>query len=160
MTLGTTGGILCNYSAGMTARLAVPVIVVSYMAIGYALFLSLLYYAFLAHKLLAEGLPPPEKIPALVIAVGPMGQFATAVQVLSTAAASGRGLFGKYGEGTWLQASAASSVAAVAVVMALLALGFAVLWVTVAWYVVVERLVKRELPFSLAWWSLIFPMGE
>jgi tellurite resistance protein TehA-like permease len=159
MTLGTTGGLICNYSAGMTASMAIPVIVVGYMAIGYALFLSLLYYAYIAHKLIAVGLPPPAKIPALVIAVGPMGQFATAVQVLSTAANT-RGLFGGYNQGVWLTASAARSVSAAAVLLALLALGFGFLWITVAWYVVVERAVRRELPYSLTWWSLIFPMGE
>lgn len=158
MTLGTTGGLVCNYSADMTPSLAIPVIVVGYMALGYALFLSLMYYAFLAHKLLAVGLPEPRKIPALVITVGPTGQFATAIQVLSSAA-DARGLFGGYEKGTWLKAGPASSVGAAAVLIALLALGFAVLWVGVAWYFVIGHLVRRNLPFSLAWWSLIFPMG-
>jgi tellurite resistance protein TehA-like permease len=158
MTLGTTGGIICNFSVGISAAMAVPVIVVSYMAIGYALFLSLLYYAFIAHKLIAVGIPPPMKIPALVITVGPMGQFATAVQVLSTAANS-RGLFAAYHQGTWLQGQAASSVSAAAILLALMALGFSFLWITVAWYFVLEALVMRRLPFSLTWWSLIFPMG-
>lgn len=159
MTLGTTGGIVTNYSVGMTPSLAVPIIVVGYMAIGYAFFLSLLYYAYMAHKLIAVGLPEPAKIPALMIMVGPMGQFATAIQVLSTAANT-RGMFGGYNQGTWLQASAASSVSAAAVLIALLALGFAFLWITVLWYIVVEHAWKRNLPFGLTWWSLIFPMGE
>jgi tellurite resistance protein TehA-like permease len=159
MTLGTTGGIICNYSVGITASLAIPVVIVGYLAIGYALFLSLLYYAYIAHKLIAVGPPIPAKIPALVITVGPMGQFATAIQVLSTAANT-RGLFGAYHEGVWLQSSAASSVSAAAVLIALLALGFAFMWITVAWWIVVEAAVKGKLPFSLTWWSLVFPMGE
>jgi tellurite resistance protein TehA-like permease len=159
MTLGTTGGIVTSYSVGLTPSMAVPVIVVGYMCIGYALFLALLYYAFLLHKLLAVGLPPPAKIPSLVIMVGPVGQFATAVQVLSTAANSKR-MFASYNEGTWLQGQAASSVSAAATLLALFALGFGVLWISVSWYVVVEAIVKRRLPFSLAWWSLIFPMGR
>jgi tellurite resistance protein TehA-like permease len=159
MTLGTTGGIVTNYSIGLTASMGVPVIVVGFMCIGYALFLALLYYAFLLHKLLAVGLPPPAKIPSLVIMVGPVGQFATAIQVLSTAANS-KGMFASYGQGTWLQGQAASSVSAAATLLALFALGFGVLWISVSWYVVVEAMVKRSLPFSLAWWSLIFPMGR
>jgi tellurite resistance protein TehA-like permease len=158
MTLGTTGGIIANYSVGISAAMAVPLIVVGYLAIGYALFLSLLYYAYLAHKLIAVGIPIPAKIPALMIAVGPMGQFATAIQVLSTAANT-RGLFASYNQGVWLTASAASSVSAAAVLIALLALGFGFMWITVAWYIVVEAAVKKQLPFSLTWWSLIFPMG-
>jgi hypothetical protein len=158
MTLGTTGGIVVNYATGISAAMAVPVIVVGYMAIGYGFFLALLYYAFLAHRLVAVGLPVPAKIPALMIAVGPMGQFATAIQELSTAANT-RGLFGAYDRGVWLTASAASSVSAAAVLLALLALGFGFLWITIAWYIVVEAAVKRQLPFSLTWWSLIFPIG-
>jgi tellurite resistance protein TehA-like permease len=158
MTLGTAGGIVVNYSVGITPGMAVPIIVVAYMAIGYALFLSIMYYTLFTHRLMVSGLPEPVKIPALVITVGPMGQFATAVQVLSTAAST-RGLFGAYHEGVWLQSSAASSVSAAAVLLALLALGFAFMWITVSWYVVLERAVKRELPFGITWWSLIFPMG-
>jgi tellurite resistance protein TehA-like permease len=159
MTLGTTGGIVTNYSVGLSASMAVPIIVVGYMCIGYALFLAILHYAFLMHKLVAVGLPPPAKIPSLVITVGPVGQFATAIQVLSTAANT-RGMFASYNQGTWLEAQAASSVSAAATLLALLALGFGFLWICVSWYIVVEAMVKRELPFSLAWWSLIFPMGK
>jgi tellurite resistance protein TehA-like permease len=158
MTLGTTAGIITNYSVGISAKMAIPVIVTGYMAIGYALFLSLMYYAYIMHKFIAVGLPPPAKIPTLVICVGPMGQFATAIQTMSTAANT-RGLFGSYNHGVWLTSSAASSVSATAVLLALLALGFASMWIVLAWYIVLEAMVKKQLPFSLTWWSLIFPMG-
>lgn len=157
MTLGTTAGTVTNYSVGISAAMAVPVIV-GYIAIGYAFFLSLLYYAYAAHKLIAVGIPAPAKIPTLVITVGPLGQFATAIQVLSTAASS-KGMFAAYHEGTWLQASAASCVSAAAKLIALLALGFAFMWITVSWYIVVEAMIKKHCPFSLTWWGLIFPMG-
>lgn len=48
MTLGTTAGLLCEYGVGITARMAVPVLVTGYVAVGYALFLSLVYYGFVA----------------------------------------------------------------------------------------------------------------
>jgi hypothetical protein len=76
--------------------------------------------------------------------------------MLSTAASTGNSFAG-YGEGLWLQGGAASSVAAVAVLVVLMAaggaVGGAVLWIGVAWYVVLERLVRRDLPFGLTWWS-------
>jgi tellurite resistance protein TehA-like permease len=158
MTLGTTGGIVTNYSVGLSAEMGVPIIVTGFVAIGYALFLSFMYYAFLLHKLLAIGLPPPAGIPALVITVGPMGQFATAIQVLSRAA-SVRGMFGEYAQGTWLQSGSASSVNAAATLLALMAIGFGFLWATVAWYLVIEQFVKRQTVYGLKCWSLIFPMG-
>ena len=159
MTLGTTGGLLATYGDGISADMAVPVIVVSYMVLGFAFFLALVYYALLAHTLFAAGLPPPGKLPALMIAVGPLGQFATAIQGLS-AAASQRGMFARYDEGVWLTGGAAASVSAATVLLALLVLGFAFLWISVTWYVVLEAGVRRTLAFGLSWWSLIFPMGE
>jgi tellurite resistance protein TehA-like permease len=159
LTLSTTAGLVANYSVGLSASMAVPIIVTGYMCVGYAFFLSLLYYTLIANKLIAVGLPPPMKIPSLVFTVGPAGQFATAIQVLSTAAST-RGMFGSYNQGMWLQASAASSVNAAAVLIALLALGFGFLWITVSWYIVGEAFVKKQLSFSLTFWSLIFPMGK
>lgn len=159
MTLGTTGGIITRYSVGMSARLAIPIIVVSYCCIGYAFFLSLLYYAIYAHRLLAVGPPMKTKLPSLCVTIGPLGQFATSIQLLSTAANS-RGLFGSYDRGTWLTASSASSVSAAAELIALMVVGFAFLWVTVAWYMIIEAAVQRKMPYSLTWWSMIFPMGN
>jgi tellurite resistance protein TehA-like permease len=159
MTLGTTGGIVTRYSVGMSARLAIPIIVTSYMAIGYAFFLSLLYYAIYTHRLLAVGPPLKAKLPSLCITIGPLGQFATAIQLLSTAANS-RGLFGSYNRGTWLTAGSASSVSAASELIALLVIGFGFLWITIAWYMIFEAAVQRKMPYSLAWWSMIFPMGK
>ncbi|KAJ4986666.1 malic acid transport [Stagonosporopsis vannaccii] len=158
MTLGTTGGILTRYSVGMSARLAIPMIVTSYMVIGYAFFLSLLYYAIYTHRLLAVGPPMKAKLPSLCVTIGPLGQFATAIQLLSTAANT-RGLFGSYNRGTWLTASSASSVSAASELIALLVIGFGFLWITVAWYMIFEAAVQRKMPYSLTWWSMIFPMG-
>ncbi|KAF2632129.1 hypothetical protein BU25DRAFT_445259 [Macroventuria anomochaeta] len=158
MTLGTTGGIVARYSVGMSARLAIPIIVTSYMAIGYAFFLSLLYYAIYAHRLLAVGPPMKGKLPSLCVTIGPLGQFATAIQLLSTAANT-RGLFGDYNRGTWLTASSASSVSATSELIALMVIGFGFLWITVAWYLILEAAVQRKMPYSLTWWSMIFPMG-
>ncbi|KAF2656580.1 hypothetical protein K491DRAFT_691817 [Lophiostoma macrostomum CBS 122681] len=158
MTQATTGGILVNYSYHISARLAVPVIVVSFLCLGYALFLSMLYYAIFLHHLIAVGPPTPAKLPTLMITVGPLGQAATAIQLLGTAAYT-KNEFGEYAQGTFLSGSAASSVSAIATMLALLIVGFAVLWVMVSWYILGEALVKRQLPFTLYWWSIIFPMG-
>lgn len=158
MTQGTTGGLIVNYSVGITSTEAIPIIVVSYMLIGYAFCLAILYYAMYLHRLLAVGPPQEPKIPALVILVGPCGQFATAIQLLGTAAYT-RGHFAAYGQGTFLTATAASTVSTVSTILALLVDGFAFLWITIAWYLFIEALVKRRISFGLTWWSLIFPMG-
>lgn len=158
MTQGTTGGLIVNYSVGITSAEAIPIIVVSYMLIGYAFCLAILYYAMYLHRLLAVGPPQEPKIPSLVILIGPCGQFATAIQLLGTAAYT-RGHFAAYSQGTFLTATAASTVSTVSTILALLVVGFAFLWISVAWYLFFEGLVKRRISFGLTWWSLIFPMG-
>jgi tellurite resistance protein TehA-like permease len=142
MTLGVTGGIVTRYPVGLSARLAIPIIVTIYMAIGYAFFLSLLYYAIYTHRLLAVVPPMRAKLPSLCITIGPLGQFATAIQLLNTAANS-RGLFGSYNRGsTWLTASSASSASAASELIALLVIGFGFLWITIAWYMDFEAAVR------------------
>ncbi|KAJ9618651.1 hypothetical protein H2203_008853 [Taxawa tesnikishii (nom. ined.)] len=157
MTAGTTGGIVVNYSYHISARMAVPVIIVSYMCIGYALFLSIMFYSVYLHRLMTEGPPQFAKTPTMIITVGPLGQFATAIQVLGTAAYT-KADFSQYHKGTFLEASAGSVVSAVGTLLALLVVGFAFFWITVAWYIVIEAMLHK-LPFNLTWWSMIFPMG-
>lgn len=120
--------------------------------------LALLYYAIYLHHLLAVGPPENAKIPSMVILVGPCGQFATAIQLLGTAAST-RGLFNSYNQGTFLTGNAASSLLTMSTLLALMVDGLAFLWIGVAWYPIIEALSKRKLSFSLTWWSLIFPMG-
>lgn len=159
MTAGTTGGIVVNYSSGISARLAVPVIVVSFLCLGYAFFLAQMIYSIYLHRLFTEGPAKGPMLASLVVTVGPLGQFATGLQLLGTAA-SGRDMFAGYAKGTFLTASAASSVAATCTLLALLVVGFAFLWITVVWYIFIEGLVKGETSFGMPWWSLIFPMGK
>lgn len=71
MTAGTTGGIVVNYSYHISARMAVPVIIVSYMCIGYALFLSIMFYSVYLHRLMTEGPPQFAKTPTMIITVCP-----------------------------------------------------------------------------------------
>lgn len=158
MTQATTGGIVVNYSFNISGRLAVPVIIVSFLCLGYALFLAFLYYAIYLHRLIAVGPPTMAKIPSLVITIGPAGQFATGIQLLGTAAHA-RGQFAGYSRGTFLTASAASSVSTTCEIFALLLVGFGFFWITIAWYMIIEELVMRKLSFRLTWWSMIFPMG-
>lgn len=101
-------------SFGIEPRLSVPVIIVSFLLLGRAFFLALLYYAVFLHRLMAEGHSAGPRMATIVMTVGPLGQFATAIQLLGTVA-SEEGAFGGYGKDTFLTDQAASSVAAVCV---------------------------------------------
>jgi tellurite resistance protein TehA-like permease len=127
ITQGTVGGLLVNYSYGLSATLAIPVVVVSFMLIGYSFFLAIMYYTMYINRLLAVGIPANAKIPSMVVTIGPIGQFATAMQLLGTAADSGK-LFAQYNKGTFLTALSASTLSTICVLLSLLVLGFGFLW--------------------------------
>ncbi|KAI9809427.1 MAG: hypothetical protein M1827_006863 [Pycnora praestabilis] len=159
MTSASIGGLLINYSYDVSPRLAVPVIVVGYLCNGYAIFLTLIMYAIYLHGLLIGGWPAPAKAPSLYLLIGPMGQSATALQLLGSAADTKMDFVG-YNEGTFLRASGTPGMDSSSVLIALLLLGLGFLWICVAYYAMIELLVTKQLKFSMIWWSMIFPMGE
>lgn len=87
-----------------------------------------------------------------------MGQSATALQVLGTAAST-KGLFAGYNRGTFLQAQPANTVFTSSVMLAMLLIGFGLFWICLSYFAIAEALVQRKLHLGLIWWSTIFPMG-
>jgi tellurite resistance protein TehA-like permease len=69
-TVGLVGGIIANYSQNASARLAVPVILVSYLLEGFGWWLAVLIYPVFLGELWTKGLPPPFKMPTLMMLVG------------------------------------------------------------------------------------------
>jgi tellurite resistance protein TehA-like permease len=69
-TVGLAGGIIANYSHNASARLAVPVILVSF---GW--WLAVLIYPVFLGELWSKGLPPPFKMPTLMMLVGRFAQL-------------------------------------------------------------------------------------
>jgi len=67
MTAATVGGLMANYAYEISGRLAMPVIIVSYMCVGYGVLVSLLAYASYLHKLMITGWPPADEIPGLIL---------------------------------------------------------------------------------------------
>ena len=68
-TAGAEAGLITIYGFEMSSRLAVPMIVVGYFAIGIALWMAILLYTIYLHRLLAVGWPVPAKLAALFILV-------------------------------------------------------------------------------------------
>ncbi|KAK4548671.1 hypothetical protein LTR36_009582 [Oleoguttula mirabilis] len=155
-TDAVVGAILINYSHGVTARLAIPVIIVSYILAGIGFFAAGIIYAAYFIRLINHGLPPPPQTPGLVLLVGPCGQSAAAAQLLGTAAST---YFGQYAKGTFLQASAGSTLRVVGVLLGLMFVGLGLLFAAFSIYIIVEAAVKRQHQYSLMWWSTIFPMA-
>jgi tellurite resistance protein TehA-like permease len=68
-TVATEGALISSYSHGISARMAVPVIIFSFMCVGFGLFLAVMLYSLFLHRLLTSGLPEPKKYFTLPILV-------------------------------------------------------------------------------------------
>ena len=157
-TLALVGGLVSSFSHSISARLAVPVIIASFCAVGIGLFFALMLYTFLFHSLLKQGWPPAEQIGTMFIFVGPLAQSAAALQVLGSAADTYSNFAG-YHEGAFLQRMAAAPLDVACILLALLLTGMAAVWLLIALCAMAELAYKRELKWTLSWNAIIFPTG-
>lgn len=68
-TAGAEAGFITIYGYGMSARLAVPQLIVGYFALGIAMFMAILLYTVYFHRLLSSGWTVPAKRAGLFILV-------------------------------------------------------------------------------------------
>jgi len=155
-TVAVTGAVVVTLSYDMSAQLAIPIIVVSFMMVGLGILLGLMLTTYLFHQLLAQGWPPPAQSASVFILVGPMGQSAAALQQLGAAART-YGNFGKYNEGTFLTAEAAVGLDAACVLISLMLTGLGIVWTLLSVWVMIERASKKELSWNPGWNAIIFP---
>lgn len=153
-TASLTGAMVSAFAKDLSAKLVVPVMIVSFNWVGVGILTGLILYVYLFHALLAEGWPPPDQTPTLFILVGPMGQSAAALQVLG-AAATTYGRFGDYNSGTFLTAEAGKSLDTACVLWALLFNGLGVIWFIFGIYAMLERAVQGQLRWTPAWNAII-----
>ncbi len=155
-TVSITGATVATFAKDLSARLAVPMMIVSFNWVGIGILLGLILYVYLFHSLLAQGWPPPDQTPTIFILVGPMGQSAAALQLLGGAATT-YGRFADYNSGTFITAEAAKGVDAACVLIALLFNGLGIIWCLLGVYAMVEQALKKELRWTPAWNATIFP---
>lgn len=155
-TVAVTGAAVSVYAADLSAKLAVPVMIVAFNWVGVGILLGLILYVYLFHSLLAQGWPAPDQTATLFILVGPMGQSAAALQILGSAATT-YGRFEAYNAGTFLTAETAKGVDAACVLVALLFNGLGVLWCIFGIYAMLEQAARKQLRWTPAWNAIIFP---
>ncbi|KUJ22148.1 uncharacterized protein LY89DRAFT_608925 [Mollisia scopiformis] len=157
-TVATTGGLIVSFADDISARLAVPIIIVSFMIVGIGLFMSIFLYTYLLHSLFVDGWPPAENIASVWVFLGPMGQPAAAIQLLSSAA-NKYGRFAGYNRGTFLTESAAEPLSVACILLALWLTGMGCVWALMAFAAMAEKAWQRQLMWTLSWNSIIFPTG-
>ncbi|KAJ5579740.1 uncharacterized protein N7459_005725 [Penicillium hispanicum] len=161
LTSAAGGGTVCRYSH-VSARLQVPVIVVSYLEVGAGVALAGGFDALILVQHFDRSHLSPEKVYQEMLLCGPFGQGAFALQALGTAVR--RGSFANYNRGSFLTASAAEPIGYVSQFLGLLTWGYGLFWWCFAVLSICHTLCTqpgglRATRFSLAAWSLIFPWG-
>ena len=74
-TLGNAAGVIVNNAMNDTHlpdSLAIVLIVVGFMCVGFGIGLGLIMYTVYAHRLFTSGWPSPLKIPSMILTVSPM----------------------------------------------------------------------------------------
>lgn len=149
-TAAGIGGLICRYGYNVSPGLAVPILIVSYLLNGFALFLALELYAVFFHSLMVSGWPEPKKLPGMFFLVGPLGQVPAAFLLIGSAASTG-GDFAGYNRGTFLTMTSGSTVSSAGTLLALTVLGHDLFWMVVAFYGVIRSIVTRQASFGPMW---------
>jgi len=68
-TASSVAGLVVNYSHDMSARLAIPVVIVAYILLGQGIFLGIILFAIYLHHLMVEGMPKGPKAPSIFLLV-------------------------------------------------------------------------------------------
>jgi tellurite resistance protein TehA-like permease len=156
-TAALEGGILAIYSRDISARLAVPMIIVSFMLVGIGFLVAINIYSLFLQRILVNGWFDAAKRPSLTILLGPAGQSASALLALADASTMH---FGQYGKGEFLQQTAATALHGACVIIALMMFGLGLFWSAFDVYAIMDSIVRREARWSPAWYATIFPTGE
>ncbi|KAF3052178.1 hypothetical protein E8E11_006750 [Didymella keratinophila] len=157
-TAGVEAGNIVNNGAEMSARLAIPMIVVGYFVVGIALFMGIILYTLFFHRLLAAGLNPPAQRAGLFILIGAAGQLSSAFQILGNAAQT---FFQQYKpqatSATFWQQDAGAGIDFSGMLLGLLLLGFDYFTFCLAIVGVADVFIKKQFSYTLTWWSVVFP---
>jgi tellurite resistance protein TehA-like permease len=155
-TAAVEGGLLAMYSKDISARLAVPVIILSFMLVGIGIFVALCIFALFLQRILVNSWFDPVKRPTLCILLGPAGQSAAALMALGTASTTH---FAEYGKGPFLQQQTANALHAGCVLFALMLFGLGIFWALFAVYGILDAVLRGQAKWTPAWYSTIFPTG-
>ncbi|KAJ4381175.1 hypothetical protein N0V86_003522 [Didymella sp. IMI 355093] len=157
-TAAVEAGNIASNGFEMSARLAIPMIVVGYFVLGIALFMGIILYTLFFHRLLAAGLNPPAQRAGLFILIGGAGQLSSGFQILGQAAQT---YFGQYKpqatSATLWQQDTGSGIDFSGLLLGLLLLGFDYFTFCLAMVGVIDVFVKKQFSYTLTWWSVVFP---
>jgi tellurite resistance protein TehA-like permease len=162
LTAAAGGGVICQYAA-LSVPQQIPVIVVSFLLVGMAMPLSLVFDSIFIYRCLEGNFPKQHQTYQIAILMGPLGQGSFALQILGEVLL--RGSFATWGSGTFLTRSSAQSLAFTSQAAGVLCWVYGTFW----WAFTIIALSQngtgyaqqhglRKLKFDLSAWSVVFPM--
>ncbi|BAA29978.1 tellurite-resistance/dicarboxylate transporter [Pyrococcus horikoshii] len=113
-------------------------IVLNYFGFGAGFFIYLALFAIVMRRFITHELLPPIMAPAVWINLGPLGAGAVALLNLAKIMPIAKSAFKAFAFILW---------------------GFGLWWLIMAILMTLHYLKNLHLPYSLAWWAFIFPLG-
>jgi C4-dicarboxylate transporter/malic acid transport protein len=144
MVSASTGALLVPYAPVGQARLAL--LLSCYAMFGISLLASVVIITLIWYRLAAYKVGQATMVPTVWIVLGPLGQSVAAANLLGGVASQA------------LPAPYSTALQAFGVVYGVPVWGFGLLWGAIAVAITV-RTAREHLPFSLTWWSFVFPIG-
>jgi C4-dicarboxylate transporter/malic acid transport protein len=144
MVSAATGALLVPHTPA--GQLRQTLLLGCYAMSGISLLASVVVITLLWNRLAQHKVGPAAMVPTLWIVLGPLGQSITAANNLGNQAALA------------LPSPDAGAFHVVGLVYGVPVWGFALLWAALAGALTV-RAVRSGLPFTLSWWSFVFPVG-
>lgn len=146
VSAATGAALIAHIDDGPTHPARTALLLGCYLLLAVSLTATMTVIPTVWRRMAAGGMPPAQAIPSVWNVLGPFGQSVTALLLLGDVAP------GTVGP-TWGHA-----LQSVALAYAVPALTVALVWMGVA-TVITARTMRRHLPFTLAWWSFVFPLG-
>jgi C4-dicarboxylate transporter/malic acid transport protein len=144
MVSAATGALLVPYTPA--GQLRQTLLLSCYAMFGMTLLASVVIITLLWNRLAQHKVGPAAMVPTLWIVLGPLGQSITAANNLGTRAALA------------LPSLDAGAFRVLGLVYGVPVWGFALMWIGLAGGLTV-RAARSGLPFTLSWWSFVFPVG-
>jgi C4-dicarboxylate transporter/malic acid transport protein len=144
MVSAATGALLVPHAPA--GQLRQTLLLGCYAMFGLSLLASLMVITLLWNRLAQHKVGPAAMVPTLWIVLGPLGQSITAANNLGAQAALA------------LPSPYAGALHVFGLIYGVPVWGFALMWAALAGALTL-RAVRRGLPFTLTWWSSIFPVG-
>ncbi|CAD6578846.1 MAG: hypothetical protein CYPHOPRED_000683 [Cyphobasidiales sp. Tagirdzhanova-0007] len=156
LSSASAGSVVIAYTP-LSVRASFPILLLSIFLLGLGFLIMLAILANYTSRLLINHTPEPEKAMASFIPVAAISNAAYAASSLGRSAGPTRNLLAEYGKGYVANSTVGLAFYGAGVAAALGLLGFATYWMLLSCLVVAEDI--REAPFSLNYWSALYPFG-